>query len=42
MFFFTWTRLMLSVYEETKGLGCAEEQDCINDIDFLVGTFGKQ
>ena len=24
-----------------KGLGCAEEQDCINDIDFLVGTFGK-
>lgn len=23
------------------GLGCAEEQDCINDIDFLVGTFGK-
>ena len=24
-----------------KGLGCAEEQDCINDIDFLVGTFGQ-
>ena len=24
-----------------KGLGCAEEQDCINDIDFFVGTFGK-
>ncbi|WP_455587248.1 8-amino-7-oxononanoate synthase [Bacteroides sp.] len=24
-----------------KGLGCAEEQDCIHDIDFLVGTFGK-
>ena len=24
-----------------KGLGCAEEQNCINDIDFLVGTFGK-
>ena len=24
-----------------KGLGCAEEQDCINDIDCLVGTFGK-
>lgn len=24
-----------------KGLGCAEEQDCVNDIDFLVGTFGK-
>lgn len=22
-----------------KGLGCAEEQNCINDIDFLVGTF---
>ena len=26
---------------EKKGLGCAEEQDCINDIDFLVGTFGE-
>lgn len=25
----------------TKGLGCAEQQGCINDIDFLVGTFGK-
>lgn len=24
-----------------KGLGCAEEQNCIPDIDFLVGTFGK-
>ncbi len=24
-----------------KGLGCAEEQGCISDIDFLVGTFGK-
>ena len=24
-----------------RGLGCAEEQDCINDIDFLVGTFAK-
>ena len=24
-----------------NGLGCAEEQGCINDIDFLVGTFGK-
>lgn len=24
-----------------KGLGCAEEQNCIKDIDFLVGTFGK-
>lgn len=23
------------------GLGCAEEADCIRDIDFLVGTFGK-
>lgn len=24
-----------------QGLGCAEEQDCICDIDFLTGTFGK-
>lgn len=24
-----------------NGLGCAEEQACITDIDFLVGTFGK-
>ena len=24
-----------------SGLGCAEEQDCLADIDFLVGTFGK-
>ncbi len=24
-----------------KGLGCAEEQGCIEDIDFLIGTFGK-
>lgn len=23
------------------GLGCAEENGCIRDIDFLVGTFGK-
>ncbi len=25
----------------TCGLGCAEQQHCINEIDFLVGTFGK-
>ena len=25
----------------TQGLGCAEEQGCTQDIDFLVGTFGK-
>lgn len=24
-----------------NGLGCAEEDNCILDIDFLVGTFGK-
>lgn len=24
-----------------RGLGCAEEAGCIQDIDFLVGTFGK-
>lgn len=24
-----------------NGLGCAEEQNCIENIDFLVGTFGK-
>ncbi len=24
-----------------RGLGCAEEQHCITDIDFLTGTFGK-
>ncbi|TGV07839.1 8-amino-7-oxononanoate synthase [Alcaligenaceae bacterium 429] len=23
------------------GLGCAEEQQCVQEIDFLVGTFGK-
>lgn len=25
----------------TRGLGCAEQYRVINDIDFLVGTFGK-
>ena len=25
----------------TNGLGCSEEQACIEDIDFIVGTFGK-
>ena len=25
----------------TNGLGCCEEQVCIDDIDFIVGTFGK-
>lgn len=24
-----------------NGLGCAEEKECISDIDFLTGTFGK-
>ncbi|QRN41677.1 MAG: aminotransferase class I/II-fold pyridoxal phosphate-dependent enzyme [Neisseriaceae bacterium] len=24
-----------------NGLGCAEEYECIDNIDFLVGTFGK-
>ncbi len=24
-----------------NGLGCAEEKECIPDIDFLAGTFGK-
>ena len=25
----------------TNGLGCCEEQGCMDDIDFIVGTFGK-
>ncbi|MDR0766566.1 MAG: 8-amino-7-oxononanoate synthase [Odoribacteraceae bacterium] len=25
----------------TNGLGCCEEQGCIADVDFIVGTFGK-
>lgn len=25
----------------TNGLGCCEENACIEDIDFIVGTFGK-
>lgn len=25
----------------TNGLGCCEEQACTEDIDFIVGTFGK-
>ena len=25
----------------TNGLGCCEEKACIEDIDFIVGTFGK-
>lgn len=25
----------------TNGLGCCEEQGCIPDVDFIVGTFGK-
>ena len=24
-----------------KGLGCAEEQNCVSDVDFIVGTMGK-
>lgn len=30
----------IGVYGQ-RGLGCAELFDCINEIDFLVGTFGK-
>lgn len=25
----------------TNGLGCCEEQGCTEDIDFIIGTFGK-
>ena len=25
----------------TNGMGCCEEQGCVADIDFIVGTFGK-
>lgn len=25
----------------TNGLGCTEEQACIEEVDFIVGTFGK-
>ena len=25
----------------TNGLGCCEEQGCADDVDFIVGTFGK-
>lgn len=25
----------------TNGLGCCEEQACIEDVDFIVGTFGE-
>lgn len=25
----------------TNGLGCCEEQACMEDIDFIIGTFGK-
>ena len=32
--------VLLDVYKR-QGLGCAEEQDCVADIDFLCGTFGK-
>jgi 8-amino-7-oxononanoate synthase len=24
-----------------NGLGCAEEQNCVSDVDFIVGTMGK-
>ena len=32
---------MVSVYVAKNGLGVAEEQGCMKDIDFLCGTFGK-
>lgn len=25
----------------TNGLGCCEEQNCIQEIDYIIGTFGK-
>ena len=44
----TYPHVMLYVDEAhavgargSNGLGCAEEQGCIADIDFLAGTFGK-
>ena len=43
-----YSKLMLYVDEAhaigvrgTQGLGCAEQYNVIDDIDFLVGTFGK-
>ena len=36
-----WMKRMLYGVRGIHGLGCAEEQDCVADIDFLCGTFGK-
>ena len=36
-----WMRRTALPYGGQRGLGVAEEQGCLKDIDFLCGTFGK-